>query len=164
MMLVVEGFGVVFLRRADAAGSTTASSVSSAGHEAELVRALAPVEDVCVAIGLRPVDQRIGVVARAAAPAHRRVAMMGAVAGCRAILQGIASRLPSERDMLSADRWKAAPAVARVPRRNDVPQTLISPQRRLLSLARSISDPHGRIINTSAAPRSGAEVRTVSNG
>ena len=66
--------------------------------------------------------------------------------------------------MLGRDRWKAAPAVARVPRRNDVPQALFSPQRRLLSLARSISDPQVRIINTSAAPRSGAEVRTVRMG
>ena len=42
-----------------------------AGLEPEFVGALTPVEHVCVAIGLRPVDQRIVVFARATAPAHR---------------------------------------------------------------------------------------------
>ena len=42
-----------------------------AGLEPEFVGALTPVEHVCVALGLRPVDQRVVVLARAAAPAHR---------------------------------------------------------------------------------------------
>ena len=69
-MLVFERLGVVFgdelTRRQD---HRLIRFV--AGQEPEFVGALAPVEHVCVAIGLRPVDQGIVVFARAAAPAHR---------------------------------------------------------------------------------------------
>ena len=114
-----------------------------AGLEPEFVGALTPVEHVCVAIGLRPVDQRVVVLARAAAPAHRLWRACGDVpvfgAYCRVLQVGCLGNVICS----PPDRWKAAPAVARVPRRNDVPQTLISPQRRLLSLAQSISKSAG---------------------
>ena len=77
MILVVEGFGVVFfdeLLRRQHHGLVGIVG----GHDAELVRPLPPVEDVGVAIGLRPVDQRIGIGAGGA----RRAARAGAsVAG-----------------------------------------------------------------------------------
>ena len=70
-MLILERLGIVF-------GDELARRQHHclirfvSGQEPEFVGALAPVEHVCVAIGLRPVDQRIVVFARAAAPAHRR--------------------------------------------------------------------------------------------
>ena len=99
-VLVLEGFRIVFgdelARRQD-----DCLIRFLAGTDAEFVGALTPVEHVGVTIGLRPVDQRVGVAARAAAPARRSVAGWGDGRLFARHTAGYCKSAALERDMLA---------------------------------------------------------------